>query len=148
MPKTYVSFQWPYDITLSFSQILAYLFRKKKHLLNSHILHLTYSLVGTIDSDRESTLIPHSIAFEDLLCDLEVGYLLCWTLWSSWVVYVIICYNPFPFKNVLHDLEVGGRSHEWHILICIITEYYWWKSKPYYLIWMKVKGEMDIFSSL
>ncbi|KAJ8022395.1 WD repeat and FYVE domain-containing protein 3 [Holothuria leucospilota] len=53
-------------------QILAYLFRKKKHLLNSHILHLTYSLVGTIDSDRESTLIPHSIAFEDLLCDLEV----------------------------------------------------------------------------
>ncbi|XP_071829084.1 WD repeat and FYVE domain-containing protein 3-like isoform X3 [Apostichopus japonicus] len=55
-------------------QILAYLFRKKKHHLNSNILHLTYALVGTIDSDRESTIIPHSIAFEDLLCDLEVWH--------------------------------------------------------------------------
>ncbi|XP_071507653.1 WD repeat and FYVE domain-containing protein 3-like [Diadema antillarum] len=55
-------------------QILAYLLKKKKHLLNSHILHLTFSLVGTIDSGRESTVIPHHTAFEDLLCDLEIWH--------------------------------------------------------------------------
>ena len=52
--------------------MLAMLFRKKKHLLNSHILHLTFSLVGTVDSSRETTVIPNKKAFEDLLCDLEV----------------------------------------------------------------------------
>ncbi|XP_038062031.1 WD repeat and FYVE domain-containing protein 3-like isoform X2 [Patiria miniata] len=55
-------------------QILAFLLKKKKHLLNSHILHLTFSLVGTIDSGRETTIIPHRTAFEDLLCDLEVWH--------------------------------------------------------------------------
>jgi hypothetical protein len=48
------------------------LFRKKHHLLNSHILHLTFALVGTVDSGRETTIIPNKIAFADLLCDLEV----------------------------------------------------------------------------
>ena len=52
--------------------MLAVLFKKKRHLLNSHILHLTFSLVGTVDSGRESTVIPNKAAFEDLLCDLEV----------------------------------------------------------------------------
>ncbi|XP_071808138.1 WD repeat and FYVE domain-containing protein 3-like isoform X3 [Asterias amurensis] len=55
-------------------QILAFLLKKKKHLLNSHILHLTFSLVGTIDSGRETTIIPHRMAFEDLLADLEVWH--------------------------------------------------------------------------
>ncbi|XP_078381850.1 WD repeat and FYVE domain-containing protein 3-like isoform X3 [Oculina patagonica] len=53
-------------------QILALLFRRKKHLLNTHILHLTFALVGTVDSDRESSVIPNRVAFKDLLCDLEV----------------------------------------------------------------------------
>jgi hypothetical protein len=48
------------------------LFKKKRHLLNSHILHLTFSLVGTLDSGRECSVIPHKAAFENLLCDLEV----------------------------------------------------------------------------
>lgn len=55
-------------------QILALLLRKKKHLLNTHILHLTFALVGTVDSDRESSIIPNVYAFRDLLCDLEVWH--------------------------------------------------------------------------
>jgi hypothetical protein len=55
-------------------QMLAMLFRRKRHLLNSHILHLTFSLVGTVDSGRETTIIPNKSAFEDLLCDLEVRF--------------------------------------------------------------------------
>lgn len=54
-------------------QTLAMLFKKKRHLLNSHILHLTFSLVGTVDSGRETTVIPNQTAFQDLLCDLEVS---------------------------------------------------------------------------
>jgi len=54
-------------------QTLAMLFKKKRHLLNSHILHLTFSLVGTLDSGRETSSIPHKAAFENLLCDLEVN---------------------------------------------------------------------------
>ena len=53
-------------------QILALLLKRKKHLLNTHILHLTFALVGTEDSNRESSVIPNKIAFRDLLCDLEV----------------------------------------------------------------------------
>ncbi|KAL3875787.1 hypothetical protein ACJMK2_033704 [Sinanodonta woodiana] len=55
-------------------QILAMLYKKKQQLLNSHILHLTFSLVGTVDSGRESAIIPNTTAFEDLLCDLEVWH--------------------------------------------------------------------------
>ena len=42
-------------------------------MLNTHILHLTFALVGTVDSSRESSFIPNKMAFKDLLCDLEVG---------------------------------------------------------------------------
>lgn len=56
-------------------QTLAMLLRRKRHLLNSHILHLTFSLVGTVDSGRESSSIPNIMAFQDLLCDLEVRIL-------------------------------------------------------------------------
>ncbi|KAJ9586850.1 hypothetical protein L9F63_019532, partial [Diploptera punctata] len=54
-------------------QTLAMLLRKKRTLLNSHILHLTFSLV-TVDSGRESSSIPNTTAFQDLLCDLEVWH--------------------------------------------------------------------------
>ncbi|XP_064458168.1 WD repeat and FYVE domain-containing protein 3-like isoform X2 [Ornithodoros turicata] len=53
-------------------QTLAMLLKKKSSLLNSHILHLAFSLVGTVDSGRETTVIPNMTAFEDLLCNLEV----------------------------------------------------------------------------
>ena len=50
------------------------LYKKKQQLLNSHILHLTFSLIGTLDSGKESSLIPNKRAFEDVLCDLEVWH--------------------------------------------------------------------------
>ena len=53
-------------------QMLAMLYKRKQALLNSHILHLTFSLVGTVDSGKETSLIPNRKAFEDILCDLEV----------------------------------------------------------------------------
>ncbi|XP_036194422.1 WD repeat and FYVE domain-containing protein 3 isoform X10 [Myotis myotis] len=53
-------------------QLLAMLLKKKRSLLNSHILHLTFSLVGTVDSGHETSIIPNSTAFQDLLCDFEV----------------------------------------------------------------------------
>uniref|UniRef100_A0A4W5QBJ5 WD repeat and FYVE domain containing 3 n=1 Tax=Hucho hucho TaxID=62062 RepID=A0A4W5QBJ5_9TELE len=53
-------------------QLLAMLLKKKRHLLNSHILHLTFSLVGTVDSGHETSIIPNTTAFQDLLCDFEV----------------------------------------------------------------------------
>jgi len=48
---------------------------KKRHLINSHILHLTCTLVGTIDTIRESTAITNPAAFEHLLCEFEVDRL-------------------------------------------------------------------------
>ncbi|XP_072570551.1 WD repeat and FYVE domain-containing protein 3 isoform X3 [Paramormyrops kingsleyae] len=53
-------------------QLLAMLLKKKRSLLNSHILHLTFSLVGTVDSGHETSIIPNSTAFQDLLCDFDV----------------------------------------------------------------------------
>ncbi|XP_078070095.1 WD repeat and FYVE domain-containing protein 3 isoform X4 [Mustelus asterias] len=53
-------------------QLLAMLLKKKRTLLNSHILHLTFSLVGTVDSGHETSIIPNSNGFQDLLCDFEV----------------------------------------------------------------------------
>lgn len=47
-------------------QTLAMLLKRKKHLLNSHILHLAFSLVGTVDSGRESSAIPNVTAFQVL----------------------------------------------------------------------------------
>lgn len=60
-------------MTLPPLQLLAMLLKKKRSLLNSHILHLTFSLVGTVDSGHETSIIPNSTAFQDLLCDFEVG---------------------------------------------------------------------------
>lgn len=45
-------------------QTLAMLLRRKKSLLNSHILHLAFSLVGTVDSGRETSAIPNRTAFQ------------------------------------------------------------------------------------
>ncbi|XP_041988446.1 WD repeat and FYVE domain-containing protein 3 isoform X2 [Aricia agestis] len=53
-------------------QTLAMLLKRKKQLLNSHILHLVFGLVGTVDSQKETSSIPNLTAFQDLICDLEV----------------------------------------------------------------------------
>ena len=55
-------------------QVLAMLLRKKSTFLNSHILHLIFTLVGTIDSNKEISGIPNLPAFRDLLCDLELWH--------------------------------------------------------------------------
>lgn len=53
-------------------QTLAMLLKRKKLLLNSHILHLAFSLVGTVDSGREISFIPNLTAFQVIW-----QYLLC-----------------------------------------------------------------------
>ena len=55
-------------------QVLAMLLRKKSTFLNSHILHLIFTLVGTIDSNKEVSGIPNLPAFRDLLCDLQLWH--------------------------------------------------------------------------
>ena len=49
------------------------LLHSKAHLINSHILHLTYTLVGTVDSERSAT-ISNPIAFRDLLASKTIHY--------------------------------------------------------------------------
>ncbi|XP_036321880.1 WD repeat and FYVE domain-containing protein 3 isoform X2 [Rhagoletis pomonella] len=55
-------------------QTLGMFFKKKKNLLNSHILHLTFGLVGTVSSGQDMSAIPNITAFQDLLCDLEIWH--------------------------------------------------------------------------
>ena len=53
-------------------QTLAMLLRKKRHLLNSHVLHLSFNLVGTLDisrSNENNMEIQRTGAFKDLLAD-------------------------------------------------------------------------------
>eukprot|EP00795_Rhopilema_esculentum_P008037 gene8037-13951_t len=55
-------------------QILGYLLKRKVWLLNTHILHLIFSLVGTVRSDKELGSIPNTVAFNDLLCNFEIWH--------------------------------------------------------------------------
>ena len=55
-------------------QTLAMLLRKKLHLLNAHILHLMFTMVGTIDAGKEVVGIPNVAAFRDILCDLDLWH--------------------------------------------------------------------------
>lgn len=99
-------------------QTLAMLFKKKRHLLNSHILHLTFSLVGTVDSGRESCVIPNRSAFEDLLCDLEVWHEAPGDLQRSLYehFYELLTESSDLKSNVHLMREVGLVSRLLHIL--------------------------------
>uniref|UniRef100_A0A182QR41 WD repeat and FYVE domain-containing protein 3 n=1 Tax=Anopheles farauti TaxID=69004 RepID=A0A182QR41_9DIPT len=55
-----------------FYQTLGMLYKRKKMLLNSHILHLTFNLVGTVHSGHETSTIPNITAFQDMLCDFPI----------------------------------------------------------------------------
>lgn len=55
-------------------QTLAMLYKRKKHLINSHILNLTFSLAISDDSGKEQAIISNVKAFEYLLCDLQIWY--------------------------------------------------------------------------
>lgn len=50
------------------------LYRRKKGLINSHTLNLTFSLVISDDLGKEQAIITNSKAFEALLVELEVWY--------------------------------------------------------------------------
>lgn len=52
-------------------QLLALCLRRHKHLLNAHILHIILDLVITTRS-VEAPSIPDSVAFNDLICELNV----------------------------------------------------------------------------
>jgi len=79
--------------------MLAMLYKKKQSLLNSHILHLTFSLIGTIDSNKEITVIPNRMAFEDLLCDLEVSQVVVnqAVIGEAYYLCFLEGYCPLPF---------------------------------------------------
>ena len=55
-------------------QLLGMLYKHKRHLINSHILNLTFSLVIGDDTGKEQACITNVRAFEYLLCDLEIWY--------------------------------------------------------------------------
>eukprot|EP00058_Branchiostoma_floridae_P010550 XP_002596038.1 hypothetical protein BRAFLDRAFT_202950 [Branchiostoma floridae] len=99
-------------------QILANLLKNKKQLLNSHILHLTFSLVGTVDSGRESTIIPNRTAFQDLLCDLEVWHNAPFDLQKSLFEHFIelLTESSENSSNALLMIELGMVSKLLHTL--------------------------------
>ena len=60
-------------------QTLAMLLRKKAHLLNAHILHLMFTMAGTLDNPRSdhgtnglNGINVH--IFRDVLCDLDLWH--------------------------------------------------------------------------
>ncbi|KRZ31839.1 WD repeat and FYVE domain-containing protein 3 [Trichinella pseudospiralis] len=53
-------------------QIFTVLLKEKSRFLNTHVLYLLFSMVGTLDVTRETVVIPNTQAFEDLFCDLQV----------------------------------------------------------------------------
>ena len=64
-------------------QTLAMLLRKKSHLLNAHILHLMFTIAGTLDSgsgnrhysgDFPSNAFVNLDIFRDVLCDLDLWH--------------------------------------------------------------------------
>lgn len=81
-------------------QTLAMLLKRKKNLLNSHILHLAFSLVGTVDSGRETSAIPNVTAFQVckfkiFLCIIFLYHLLCCRIycatWKSGTKLLVNC---------------------------------------------------------
>lgn len=50
------------------------LYKRKKSLINSHILNLTFSLAINDDNGKEQAVIANVKAFECLLCDLDIWH--------------------------------------------------------------------------
>ncbi|KAJ6661706.1 hypothetical protein lerEdw1_013228 [Lerista edwardsae] len=53
-------------------QILAYLLKRKTHLLNHRILQLIFSIGGTVETNTESLNIKSLEAFQHIICNFEV----------------------------------------------------------------------------
>ncbi|XP_063226772.1 WD repeat and FYVE domain-containing protein 3 isoform X2 [Bacillus rossius redtenbacheri] len=94
-------------------QTLAMLLRRKRALLNSHILHLAFSLVGTVDSGRESSSIPNTTAFQDLLADIEVWHEAPGELQRSLLEHLLELVSESSERRanlrVLRDLQLAQR---------------------------------------
>lgn len=71
-------------------QLLALCLRRHKHMLNAHILHIILDLVITTRS-VEAPSIPDAVAFNDLICELNV----C-------VVYLFLLYYLKKIKTYKH----------------------------------------------
>lgn len=67
-----------------FFQLLAYLLKRKTQLLNTRILQLMFSLVGTAELGFESSVIRNHSAFQYVLCNFEVKLLML--LWDKTVL--------------------------------------------------------------
>lgn len=82
-------------------QLLALCLRRHKHMLNAHILHIILDLVITTRS-VEAPSIPDSVAFNDLICELNV----CVYLKFNWIL--LYCYLKLfsfgkKFQLVFYD---------------------------------------------
>lgn len=62
------------------------LYKRKKSLINSHILNLTFSLAINDDNGKEQAVISNLKAFECLLCDFDI--------WSD---------TPVEIQKSLHE---------------------------------------------
>jgi WD repeat and FYVE domain-containing protein 3 len=97
-------------------QTLAMFFKRKRNLLNSHILHLTFSLVGTVNSGQESSAIPNVTAFQDLLCDLDVWLGAPNGLLRSLLEHLLELASESSEKRtnirIMRDLQVSRKTSE------------------------------------
>ena len=79
------------------------LLRSKAEHINSHILHLTYTLVGTVNSEHESACISNPVAFQDLLagvCNLTVCLSVNQSFSVSQSVWLSVCLSVFLCQSV------------------------------------------------
>lgn len=65
-------------------QILAYLLKKKAHLLNSRILHLVLSIGGPSEAGLEQPTIKNVEIFQHIVCNFQVMMLLFVCLFVYW----------------------------------------------------------------
>ena len=106
-------------------KVLGMLLRGKSRLINGNILHLTFTLVGTVDSEHESACIPNPIAFRDLLagtymyihtcihlyivftCTMYMYMYMCVYMYSTCIC---TCYMPYICIYVHHMCTLGGMN--------------------------------------
>lgn len=74
-------------------QTLAMLLKRKKQLLNSHILHLIFGLVGTVDSQKETSSIPNLVAFQVININIIIFLATSFFYLGSIVVIYLYVYN-------------------------------------------------------
>lgn len=102
-------------------QTLAMLLEEKSEMLNSHILHLVLSLVGTLDTRRDTSLIPNIQVFEDLLCDLDVwknaNYDLNRLLYEHFYELITELVLSSALPSVIHLYMVVFSSRSFHFLV-------------------------------